>query len=530
MLMNEIWKCFGRGLYSDQSAPPPDLLNSRLALEMIIAPTRGQTVSLKQIRPDGTSVMETVFAAYPDRLVLASPQRKAKLVLPNSNTDRLCLNIGGQAASRVDSDGPFRLNMGTGWSSRSVPDPSPFEVKLEFSAVFMLGLAHYDDMHCVLRDGTHHIGNNDFELQIDAATGRPVEYRLKPDTGDGMVVRARKQALKTELARLEEPLAQSVASYDSASPWKVRLDFAIDELLFAAERSHLQDGIESLRALHKLIHLWSPPALAELFEPAFRSLPEQDDAFRLPTQRAGWTIGTILEPGSQSRRLLIGRSILPVYRRFVPPTGALWPVGRDLALQWGAHHVTPGERLWTPELAVKVSPVALLTMQLLDQHLNRLLSPFVSRESLQCLELAAIGHGCEPFLTGDSWSSQWILSLATALRGLDESEQARVLAIFISDDELREALGNSLALLRTSPDEPVQKSVPRAIDQFWISVLQSKVLNESTSQGGQVLPAAYYLDDDLKNFLPGPEFKLSKQVQAIEEYKRRQQSKAPPEE
>jgi hypothetical protein len=44
-----------------------------------------------------------------------------------------------------------------------------------------------------------------------------------------------------------------------------------------------------------------------------------------------------------------------------------------------------------------------------------------------------------------------------------------------------------------------------------------------TTIGGQTLPSAYYLKDDLQYFPPGPEFKLSRQVQAIEEYKLRQQ-------
>lgn len=41
--------------------------------------------------------------------------------------------------------------------------------------------------------------------------------------------------------------------------------------------------------------------------------------------------------------------------------------------------------------------------------------------------------------------------------------------------------------------------------------------------GGQTLPSAYYLRDDVQYFPPGPEFILSKQVEAIEEYKLRQQ-------
>lgn len=40
--------------------------------------------------------------------------------------------------------------------------------------------------------------------------------------------------------------------------------------------------------------------------------------------------------------------------------------------------------------------------------------------------------------------------------------------------------------------------------------------------GGQTLPSAWYLRDDVQFFPAGPEFKLSRQVEALEEYKLRQ--------
>jgi len=59
--------------------------------------------------------------------------------------------------------------------------------------------------------------------------------------------------------------------------------------------------------------------------------------------------------------------------------------------------------------------------------------------------------------------------------------------------------------------------------QAWLLLLGCAVVCSSsvgcqTSVGGQTLPSAYYLKDDLSYFPPGPEFKLTKQVQAIEEY------------
>ena len=42
-----------------------------------------------------------------------------------------------------------------------------------------------------------------------------------------------------------------------------------------------------------------------------------------------------------------------------------------------------------------------------------------------------------------------------------------------------------------------------------------------TWTGGQTLPSAYYLRDDIQFFPAGPEFQLTNQVQQIEEYNAR---------
>ncbi|MEZ6133141.1 MAG: hypothetical protein R3C59_31105 [Planctomycetaceae bacterium] len=44
-----------------------------------------------------------------------------------------------------------------------------------------------------------------------------------------------------------------------------------------------------------------------------------------------------------------------------------------------------------------------------------------------------------------------------------------------------------------------------------------------TSIGGQTLPSATYLDDDVQYFVAGPEFKLSNQVEAARNYKLEQE-------
>jgi hypothetical protein len=42
--------------------------------------------------------------------------------------------------------------------------------------------------------------------------------------------------------------------------------------------------------------------------------------------------------------------------------------------------------------------------------------------------------------------------------------------------------------------------------------------------GGQTLPSAFYLRDDVQYHPAGPEFRLSRQVEALEQYRLRQQA------
>ncbi len=54
--------------------------------------------------------------------------------------------------------------------------------------------------------------------------------------------------------------------------------------------------------------------------------------------------------------------------------------------------------------------------------------------------------------------------------------------------------------------------------------LTSSVGCLQTRIGGQTLPSATYLRDDVEFFPAGPEFKLTNQVRALEEYKLEQEA------
>ncbi|MCP4170217.1 MAG: hypothetical protein GY758_05515 [Fuerstiella sp.] len=64
----------------------------------------------------------------------------------------------------------------------------------------------------------------------------------------------------------------------------------------------------------------------------------------------------------------------------------------------------------------------------------------------------------------------------------------------------------------------------RILLSFLAAISSSVVLTGcQTSIGGQTLPSATYLDDDVQYFPAGPEFKLTNQVEATRKYQLEQE-------
>ena len=67
-----------------------------------------------------------------------------------------------------------------------------------------------------------------------------------------------------------------------------------------------------------------------------------------------------------------------------------------------------------------------------------------------------------------------------------------------------------------------------AAGRWWLGLCLLSTLSSvgclQTNMGGQTLPSAYYLDDDVQYFPMGPETRLSNQIRALERYKVEQQA------
>lgn len=68
-----------------------------------------------------------------------------------------------------------------------------------------------------------------------------------------------------------------------------------------------------------------------------------------------------------------------------------------------------------------------------------------------------------------------------------------------------------------------RNGIPASLVVALLCPLFGAAIGCQTTVGGQALPSAYYLKDDVQYFPAGPEFKLTKQVEALEEYKLEQE-------
>ena len=68
-----------------------------------------------------------------------------------------------------------------------------------------------------------------------------------------------------------------------------------------------------------------------------------------------------------------------------------------------------------------------------------------------------------------------------------------------------------------------RNGIPASLVVVLLCPLFATAVGCQTTVGGQALPSAYYLKDDVQYFPAGPEFKLTQQVQALEQYKLEQQ-------
>ena len=157
----------------------------------------------------------------------------------------------------------------------------------------------------------------------------------------------------------------------------------------------------------------------------------------------------------------------------------MWLAGRDGVLAWAADTQVPVASFLLSQapLSAQTGPLGELFLGWIDKYggLNLVLQ-IASQEGLQRLTAEALSNDYWPLLTDESWLGRAILSLAGAVRVLDESEIQSLVSLLPDDDFLpREALAKSLVLLTTDREKPVDEVLPKVLDRFWEEGLRGTV-------------------------------------------------------
>ena len=216
------------GAMQSLTAQPGEL---EYSLRMVVGPDRGQTLALTARPGPAAPFFDILVASYPDRLVLASPQAaEANRLVPNRGR-RLPLSLLHAPNCSKEGTPQFDLWLGRhpDVATTQLRNATAFDLDVLLSPAYMLGNLPKDQTTCILSEGILTIGDALSALQVEAATGRLVEYRFADRNGAvSFSIRSEKQALAAEFRTIERTLATATAGYDSDSPWKSAAEFLVD--------------------------------------------------------------------------------------------------------------------------------------------------------------------------------------------------------------------------------------------------------------------------------------------------------------
>ncbi|MGE5191836.1 MAG: hypothetical protein ACM3U2_04995, partial [Deltaproteobacteria bacterium] len=437
------------------------------------APNGGLTLVVRAGPAGGMPFLALVGVVLPDRIVLADLGRQARLVLPIPDTDRVLFNLACEPSKKPERGKNFQIHLGMAWKSSSKPRELPFEVRARFSPAAMISLAHLDKPKTTVDERFVKLVTPSVAITIDRKSGRPSELRWTGGGGGSLTCRFERGAHAVMVQALDGRLDATRDEYDVQSPWKPLAEFFIDEWIAVTSGVGSSEGLETMRALRRLCQRWTPPAFNDLLSAWLTPTPENFDEFRIPWHNVIRPLGddSPVEPRVYENFVM---GWLPVYRRLVPKTGWMWPVGRGAALHYVSHSPTVKANLETTIASGEVGPFGRVLLGTVGPLLQLPPVGVAGEDALPHLSTAAFRKDYAPLLAKDSWLGNWFVSLAEALRGLNQ-EELSALSRFVSGEQSRMGLFAILMQLKLNPEEPIEPVLAGVLDRFWASVLRDSV-------------------------------------------------------
>jgi hypothetical protein len=172
----------------------------------------------------------------------------------------------------------------------------------------------------------------------------------------------------------------------------------------------------------------------------------------------------------------------------------LWTLGREGVLALVSRPSgTPAEIGDIPQV-VSSGPVGHLAAALGMRPINRRIASQLATEALGKLSADDFHADMAPFLKGDCWTGQAIISLAEALRQLDSAEIDALTALIPATCKPQE-IADSLRLLSSKRDRDVRTVLPEVFERLWNRSVKASVENALRDIAAGDLPALFgFLD------------------------------------
>jgi hypothetical protein len=129
------------------------------------------------------------------------------------------------------------------------------------------------------------------------------------------------------------------------------------------------------------------------------------------------------------------------------------------------------------------------------------MSQKLAGEAMKKLSAKSLEADFAPLLESDSWLGRNIVSLAEALRHLDDSE-IEALVRLLPDESHHREIADSLLLLKTDAERPVRDVLPEVYEQLWQSAVKRSVETalKALASGGSAGAASSFLDFEIDPF------------------------------
>jgi hypothetical protein len=435
-------------------------------LHVVTSPRNGQVISMQIIQHDRPVFAQT-FVAHDQRAIFHSPLTNTHLELTHSNLTQLeaRITLGVSKPKSAKDRGTF-MNLGLMAKTSPLGGATPLSLKLELAPLaVLLGGKVLAGVECKSEAGILAMRAEGLEVQIDETTGRLIQFQASGKEFGTIRCRTVRGALQQEFDRQERLLAGSSNVYDAKRPESSFAVYWIGEYRRFCQDDLSSEKQASLAALQKLFRHWSVEPVAELFRPFLNDVAWSPKDFQLPPKQVQWAHPALAAYDPDSTAWLAGY-VLPIYRELVPRTGWLWPLGRDGLFALYGRSFGTWEAVGQYQQIVDSGPFGHLTSALAIAAFSPQMSQKLASHAMKRLSAKSLKADYAPLLKRDSWLGRNILSLAEALRHLDDSE-IEALVRFLPDESLHRQIADSLLIVKSDSRKSVRDVLPVVFEQLW---------------------------------------------------------------